>query len=239
MKERRLRRAGLPNFRNWRFVTLTMADRMISAQEAYVRGKERIRRFLACLRKALGRAFLWCWKLEFHHDGEGYPHWHLLIEYRKQIPQDMLSELERWWGLGRINVRRIKAQDIGYLFKYVTKAAEDVPLWVGSHKGRMRVFQTSRGFYTERRPRPAKHEKAKATAEKIDLFTRMEADKRKARMVMTDLLGNSRHRVAKLKTTFNALLLERANESIKRRVQLAPPGVVNISQLEASMLTHE
>jgi hypothetical protein len=216
-----------------------MADRMISAQEAYVRGKERIRRFLACLRKALGRAFLWCWKLEFHHDGEGYPHWHLLIEYRKQIPQDMLSELERWWGLGRINVRRIKAQDIGYLFKYVTKAAEDVPLWVGSHKGRMRVFQTSRGFYTERRPRPAKHEKAKATAEKIDLFTRMEADKRKARMVMTDLLGNTRHRVAKLKTTFNALLLERANESIKRRVQLAPPGVVNISQLEASMLTHE
>ena len=73
----------------------------------------------------------------------------------------------------------------------------------------------------------------------IDLFTRLEADSRKAHLVMTDLLGNTRHRVAKLKTTFNALLLERANESILRRVQLAPPGVVNISQLEASILTRE
>jgi|CZKI01.1.fsa_nt_gi hypothetical protein len=238
-KERRLRKAGLPNFRNWRFVTLTMADRETCAPESYVRGKDRIRRFLACFRTALGRRFLWCWKLEFHHDDDGYPHWHLLIEYRKKIPEEVLIALERWWGLGRINVRRVKAQDIGYLFKYVTKAIEEVPQWVGAHKGRIRVFQTSRGFYTEQRPRMAKREKAKATAEKIDLFTRMEADKRKARMVMTDLLGNSRHRVAKLKTTFNALLLERANESIKRRVQLAPPGVVNISQLEASMLTHE
>jgi len=122
-KECRLKKAGLPDFKDWRFVTLTMADRTMSAQEAYVRGKDRIRRFLACFRTALGKVFLWCWKLEFHHDDEGYPHWHLLIEYRRRIPQEMLTVLERWWGLGRINVRRVKAQDIAYLFKYVTKAA--------------------------------------------------------------------------------------------------------------------
>ncbi len=238
-KERRLRKAGLPSFKDWRFVTLTMADRTISALEAYIRGKDRIRRFLARLRAAFGRSFLWCWKLEFHHDDEGYPHWHLLIDYRKRIPQEMLAVLELWWGLGRINVRRVKAQDIDYLFKYVAKAAEEVPEWVGTYKGRIRVFQTSRGFYTQRKPRSVKAEKAKATAERIDLFTRLEADKWKARLVMTDLQGNTRHRVAKLRTTFNALLLERANESIRLKVQLAPPGVVNIGQLEASMLTNE
>src|ERR1700690_784576 len=141
-KESRLRKAGLPNFASWRFVTLTIANRKISAQEAYVKGKDRIRRFLACFRAALGSSFLWCWKLEFHHDDEGYPHWHLLIEYRKRIPEELLGMVERWWGLGRINILRVEAQDIGYLFKYVTKAAEDVPNWVGAHKGRIRVFQT-------------------------------------------------------------------------------------------------
>jgi hypothetical protein len=238
-KERRLKKAGIPSFKDWRFLTFTMADRTVSPREAYVRGKDRIRRFLACVRGALGKPFLWCWKLEFHHDDEGYPHWHLLIEYRKKIPEEMLAVLERWWGLGRINVRRIEAEDIGYLFKYVTKAVEDVPHWVGAHKGRIRVFQTSKGFYAVKRPRGARREKAKAIIEKADLFTKLEADKRKARLVMTDLLGNQRVRLAKLKTTFNALLLERANESIRRRVQLAPPGVVKISQLEAMELTNE
>jgi hypothetical protein len=103
----------------------------------------------------------------------------------------------------------------------------------------MRVFQTGKGFYSRHRPRVAKREKGKAGGEKVDLFTRLEADKRKACLVMTDLLGNQRVRVARLRTTFNALLLERANESIKRRVQLAPPGVVNISQLQAKELTNE
>ena len=238
-KERRLIRAGLPDFTNWRFLTLTMANREILPQGAYAKGKERIRRFLAQIRKALGREFLWCWKLEFHHDDCGYPHWHLLIEYKQRIPQEMFSEVERWWGLGRINVRRVKARDVRYVFKYVTKVAEDMPEWIGRHKGRIRVFQTSRGFYTQHQVRAKKQEEPKSHVEPTDLFTRLELDKSKALLVMTDLLGNKRHRVAKLKTTFNALLLVRANESIRRRVQLAPPGVVNISQLEAKELTHE
>jgi hypothetical protein len=39
--------------------------------------------------------------------------------------------------------------------------------------------------------------------------------------------------------TFNALLLTRAYESIQRRVQLAPPGVVKISQRQAEELQYE
>jgi len=39
--------------------------------------------------------------------------------------------------------------------------------------------------------------------------------------------------------TFSALLAMRAYESIQKRVQLAPPGIVNISQLQAERLEYE
>jgi hypothetical protein len=238
-KERRLVKAGLPNFADWRFFTLTIADRAQTPFEAYLEGKGRIRRFLARLRAAFGHGFLWCWKLEIHHDDGGYPHWHLLVEYRQKIPEAMLAEIERWWNLGRINVRQVKARDIVYVFKYVAKAAEDIPDWVGLFKGRIRVFQACKGFYTERQVRSGNHKEPLKRVVPIDLRTRLEMDKSKGLLVMTDLQGNTRLRVAKLKTTFNALLLERANESIRQRVQLAPPGVVNISQREAKELIND
>jgi hypothetical protein len=105
LKARRLERSGLPDMTNWRFVTLTVATRSISANDAYERGKDRLRRFLARFRLGVGRSFRWCWKLEFHEDG--YAHWHLLIEYTQRIPQEMLPDLESWWGLGRVNVKRV------------------------------------------------------------------------------------------------------------------------------------
>jgi hypothetical protein len=232
-KERRLQKAGLPSFANWRFFTLTIADRAISPLQAYLMGKGRIRRFLARLRTALGRKFLWCWKLEIHQDDGGYPHWHLLMEYKQRIPEEMLFEIERWWGLGRINVERVKAADIHYVFKYVAKGAEDIPEWVGRYKGRIRVFQASKGFYTQQQARTNGRKEPVSSLVPVDLFTRLESDKCKGVLVMTDLAGNKRVRTRKLQVTFNALLLLSANESIKRRVQLAPPGVVNMSQLES------
>jgi hypothetical protein len=69
LKARRLQQAGIPKMKNWRFITLTIATREISPSEAYQRGKARMRRFLARVRKATGRSFRWCWKLEFHEDG--------------------------------------------------------------------------------------------------------------------------------------------------------------------------
>ena len=71
LKARRLQRCGLPDMTNWRFVTLTVATRSITAEAAYKLGKGRIRRFLARFRASLGRAFKWCWKLEFHEEDEG------------------------------------------------------------------------------------------------------------------------------------------------------------------------
>ena len=237
LKVRRLQRAGLPDFKNWRFVTATVALREISPLEAYNLGKERMRRFLARLRKALGRAFLWCWKLEFHQDG--YPHWHLLVDYRKPIPPEIMQEMEQWWGLGRINVRRVKGADIRYVFKYVAKGPEEVPEWVARHKGMLRVFQTCQGFFTVRKARKTKGGEPKSCLLRLDLVTRHKWDRRKAVLVMEDLQGGRRVRVVKLRTTFNALLSMRANESILRRVQLAPPGVVNISQQKAKEIENE
>lgn len=237
LKARRLQQAGLPNFRDWRFLTVTVANRNISPRDAYDLGKQRMRRFLTRIRRALGRTFRWCWKLEFHEDG--YAHWHLLIEYLERVPQEMLAELESWWGLGRINVRRVNGRDVHYVFKYVAKGPEDVPQWVALHKGRFRVFQASRGFYTKRRARVAKRGEPLTCIVRVDLLTRIAWDERKALLVETDRHGNRRMRPVKLRMTFNALLAARAYESIRKRVQLAPPGVVNISQLQAEELKHE
>jgi len=237
IKARRLQQAGLPDFTNWRFVTVTVANRNISPADAYQLGNDRMRRFLARIRKALGRRFLWCWKLEFHEDS--YAHWHLLIEYRERIPAEMLADLETWWGLGRVNVRRVKRTDIRYVFKYVAKGPEDVPEWVARHKGRFRVFQACRGFFTTRKPRTAKRAEPLSCVVRVDLVTRLGWDRRKALLVMTDDQGNRRTRAVKLRMTFNALLVMRAYESIQRRVQLAPPGVVNISQQQAEELQYE
>ena len=239
IKRRRLERAGLPDFANWRFITLTLAGRQVSPLEGYRNGKARIRRFLARLRQAVGRKFLWCWKLEFHHDDDGYPHWHLLIEYKLPIPEAMLLELERWWGLGRVNVRRVKRKDIDYAFKYVAKGADGVPEWIARYRGPLRVFQASEGFYQRRKPRKAERKEPRFCLVKFDLRARLEQDLRKGLLIREDWRGQRMVRAVKLRMTFGAWLLKRANEAISRRVQLAPPGVVNLSQLEIWRIENE
>lgn len=237
LKLRRLQRAGLPEFKNWRFITLTMGNHSGHPWDAYVRGKDRLRRFLARFRRAIGRPFRWCWKLEFHEDG--FAHWHLLIEYTKRIPQDFLPDVESWWGLGRVKVQRVQRKDIFYVFKYVAKSIEDVPEWVAHHKGRIRVFQASRGFYSKRTARKCERKEPATCLVRIDLITRQSWDARRALLVTEDKEGQRRVRAVKLRFTFNALHLMRAYEAVYRGRQLAAPGVVNISQLQAMELLYE
>lgn len=237
LKLRRLQRAGLPNFKNWRFLTLTMANHSGHPWDAYVRGKDRLRRFLARFRKAIGHSFPWCWKLEFHDDG--FAHWHLLIEYTKRIPRELLQDLESWWGLGRVNVCRVKRRDIFYVFKYVAKSVEDVPEWVAHHKGRIRVFQASTAFYSKRAARTVSRKEPLTCLVRVDLITRQSWDIRKGLLVMENCRGEKRVRAVKLRVTFNALLLMRAYEAVRLGRQLAAPGVVNLSQLQAMEIVYE
>jgi hypothetical protein len=82
----------------------------------------------------------YCVKVEFHQNG--WAHFHVVFLTRRFLPGAMLTGL---WGYGRTDVRRIRNDTFRYLLKYVTKGG-GLPAWV---KGRirLRIFQSSRGFY--------------------------------------------------------------------------------------------
>jgi hypothetical protein len=237
LKARRLERMGLPDMTNWRFITLTVADRTSSPEDVYQRGKDRLRRFLANFRAAIGAEFKWCWKLEFHEDG--YAHWHLLIEYRKPIPPEMLPEMERWWGLGRTNVKRVKQRDLYYVFKYVSKGPEDLPPWVESYRGRLRVFQTSKGFFVRAQRRQVKKQEPRSCLLPLTLGQRREWDSRKALLSETTPQGEVRISIVKLRMKFSELYLARIHQSIQKRQQLVGFGIVPISTSQALEIKYE
>lgn len=237
LKARRLQRSGLPDMTNWRFVTLTVAARNIPPEQAYERGKDRLRRFLARFREAIGHDYLWCWKLEFHEDG--YAHWHLLLEYTQRIPEEMLPELEKWWGLGRINVKRVKQRDLYYVFKYVSKGLEDLPAWVEHHRGRLRVFQSSRGFFSRAQRREKQSTEPRSCLLPLTLGQKLEWDQRKALMVETTLQGELRMSIVKLRMKFSELYLARIQQAITKRQMLVGFGIVPISTSQGLEIKHE
>jgi hypothetical protein len=165
-KRKLIEKKGLPNLKRCLFITLTIPEDVCSPRKAYETGKAKLRRFLASIRKNFngGHKLAWAWKLEFQ--ANGMPHWHMLVAFPEHIPQEFLFHFEEWWGLGRVNVKRIKYAEFAYLFKYVSKeVAGDVdpetgiplPSWVLDYKktlkdGRVsagiRFWQTGGGFYT-------------------------------------------------------------------------------------------
>jgi hypothetical protein len=164
-KRRLIEKKGLPDMRRCLFITLTIPEGVREPWTAYETGKKRLPQFLRAFRKAIGRSFAWAWKLEFQENG--MPHWHLIVDFRERIPQDFLYLFEKWWSLGRVNVKRLKRDEFAYLFKYVSKAADGdadpetgigLPAWVldyqkklkdGRTKAGLRFWQTGGGFYTK------------------------------------------------------------------------------------------
>lgn len=123
-KRKRLERKGLPNFHNWRFITLTIDQTLFSTPlEAYLAASDHMRRFLYACRKAglWSNKAKWCWKLEFQRNG--WPHWHLLVEKRSRIDYKKLNEL---WNFGEFatDVKRVNERGFSYNFKYAFKATE-------------------------------------------------------------------------------------------------------------------
>lgn len=145
---RRIKRRGFPeSLRNWRFVTLTIdRSEYPDPSEGYDLAKRHLRKFIYALRKkyAIRR---WCWKLEFHErderTGEVYPHWHLLLDYKRPIPCEEITAL---WGKGRTEIKGVTDSRFDYLFKYVAKSVDLLPDWVLSRR-QIRMFQTSSGFF--------------------------------------------------------------------------------------------
>lgn len=115
---KRILRKGIPNLKDWRFITLTIDPKMFDTEvQGYLAGRENMRRFIFKLRKALNvPAAKWAWKFEFQSNGQA--HWHIYFEYKTKIDGALLNKL---WGLGRTNVKRCDAKSIHYAFKYAFK----------------------------------------------------------------------------------------------------------------------
>jgi hypothetical protein len=134
----------MPGLRNARFITLTLdPSRFRDSESGYEAGKRHMREFLYRLDQRLEKDRTpFCWKLEFHRNG--WPHWHLIFLHRRPVSCRLLLDL---WGLGRVEVQRIKGQTFDYLFKYASKELTNIPDWVLDRKI-VRFFQASPGFYT-------------------------------------------------------------------------------------------
>jgi len=173
-KRKMLEGKGLPDFKGRRFVTLTL-DRAQFGDcplTGYLAGKEKMRRFLDAGREAglWKKDAYWAWKLEFQKDG--WAHWHIIIDRTAKFSLEQMRTIDRIWGLGRTNCRRISKSAFGYQFKYAFKGVfqddgEDsglcVPQWFleyykpgGTDRPksfqRVRFWQTSKGFYTGVKP---------------------------------------------------------------------------------------
>ena len=74
LKREEIRKKGVPWMARWRFITLTIdPSKFENEVQAYLKGKDQLRRFMASLRELLGvKSADWCWKLEFHESG--WPH---------------------------------------------------------------------------------------------------------------------------------------------------------------------
>ncbi len=140
-----LKKKGLPSFKDWRFVTLTVDQRYFkNAESSYFHIKERMRYFFRDLKSYLGVSELrYCWKLEFQKNG--WAHWHCLIDHKQKLPWDDLRAI---WKFGNVDVQRCKTDSLPYMFKYLTKGIDDLPDWFAAQK-RPRVFQSS-GLFVEK-----------------------------------------------------------------------------------------
>lgn len=121
---------GLPDMTNWRFITLTIDPKIYPDPCAvYVEATKHLRRFRSRLAKLLDvdpSGVKWAWKLEFQRNG--YPHWHLLYEYKDKLTYEELQLLDELWKFGSTNVKRVEDETFYYLFKYMLKPAHKVGL---------------------------------------------------------------------------------------------------------------
>ncbi len=138
----------LPDVSGCLFLTFTFNPALFANPSlAFEHGRDRLRRIFHKLRRGVtweGKSYVidapYCVKVEFQQNG--WAHFHVIFLTRRYLPGALLTEL---WGCGRPNVRRIRNHTFHYLLKYVTKGG-GLPDWVKG-RTRLRVFQTSHGFY--------------------------------------------------------------------------------------------
>jgi hypothetical protein len=145
---------GIPNLKNWRLVTLTIDRKEYpDAEAAFDLGKLYVSDFRTAFKAAYPHKEQFT-KLELHEpdaeDGQVYPHWHLLLDWKRQVDFVAVSGM---WRMGRVNVRRVEDEGFDYLFKYIAKSVDDLPEWVKKRRV-VRAWSCSKGFFLNRPPAP-------------------------------------------------------------------------------------
>jgi hypothetical protein len=211
-KRKQIQLKGLPNFKYCKHITLTIDPANGDPRFSYELGKDRMRRFLANIRKVTGIKFGWAWRLEFQENE--YAHWHLIVIYRKKIPKDMLQFFTKWWNLGRVKVQGLTSENFNYLFKYLSKGSEHgfdlktglaLPSWVldyqtvranGRKTAGIRFWQTGGHFYTrEKKPNREKSKPQRYSLVPYTLRERYQMLIRKVRFCMRNGYGKVRKSV--------------------------------------------
>lgn len=182
-KKRQIQSKGLPNVNDARFITCTIDPLKFSSElEAYLAGREKLRRFISAVRDIVGEKVPGCWKFEFQDNG--WPHWHFIFLYKKKLTLAQLKAVSDAWAFGRVEVQRAKnGGAFDYLFKYVFKHpgknSQTVPDWfldyfevivcekTGEKRAksmqRVRFFQTFGDFYTGKKKEIVVEEKEQQT----------------------------------------------------------------------------
>ena len=141
---------GIPNLKNCRMITLTIdRDEYPDAEAAYELGKLYVSDFRTAFKAKYPHENHFT-KLELHapdkDDGQVYPHWHLLVDWKRQVDFVAVSKM---WRMGRVNVQRIEDEGFDYVFKYVSKTVEDLPAWLTKRRV-VRAWSASKGFFLNR-----------------------------------------------------------------------------------------
>lgn len=147
---RRFQTWGIPDLRNWRMVTLTIdRNEYPDAEAAFELGKLYVSDFRTAFKAEYPHKNHFT-KLELHEpdqdDGQVYPHWHLLLDWKTKVDFVAVSGM---WRMGRVNVQRIEDEGFDYVFKYVSKTVEDLPDWLKKRRV-VRAWSASKGFFLHR-----------------------------------------------------------------------------------------
>ena len=223
----------LPDVGGNLFLTFTINPVLYeSPSVAFEHARDRLRRIFYRLRRGVqweGKNYLidapYAIKVEFHLNG--WAHFHVVFLTRRFLPGALLNHL---WGLGRTNVRRISNEKFRYLLKYVTKGG-GLPEWVLA-RPRLRIFQASRGFYTQKTER-----KARIGPHKIEQLRRQQSTlgERRERWLKTGLVEeDGRFTAYYLKAPFHDLVAELIFPAAMERRYLGGGRflISDISQLE-------
>jgi len=230
LKVQALKKKGIPIMKNWRAITVTIDPSKVDDDPllGMKRGKKRINRFTRKMRAQFGEDARWCAKMEFHSDGShaGWPHWHVLFEYTTMMTIEELKLVEKFWGLGRTKVQRVEGDSMEYVFKYATKAHNiDIHspelAWflhylnreTGQTFERCRFWQTSKGFYTGKKPKAVQPKPKQSSLFYLTVAERLQRIKDGAFKILFNLGSKSHTRT--LSSNPESLVDESTNEWYK------------------------